>query len=184
MEASVGYMFMALVIAMMMIYVILGSQFESFVHPFTVLMAVPLAIAGSFGFLLLTGMNLDIMAFIGIIMLTGIVAKNAILLVEFTNQQRKKGMDRESALRLAGPVRLRPILMTAFTTIASVIPVLLAISEGGEQRAPMGATVIGGMITATFLTLLVIPCVYSVMDDLTIKIRNLLGQSTAAHIEK
>jgi hydrophobe/amphiphile efflux-1 (HAE1) family protein len=184
MKESFGYMFMALVIAMMMIYVILGSQFESFVHPFTVLMAVPLAIAGSFGFLLLTGMNLDIMAFIGIIMLTGIVAKNAILLVEFTNQQREKGMDRESALRLAGPVRLRPILMTAFTTIASVIPVVLAISEGGEQRAPMGATVIGGMITATFLTLLVIPCVYSVMDDLTIKIRNLLGQSTAAHIEE
>ena len=184
MEESFGYMFMALVIAMMMIYVILGSQFESFIHPFTVLMAVPLAIAGSFGLLLMTGMNLDIMAFIGIIMLTGIVAKNAILLVEFTNQQREKGMDREAALRMAGPIRLRPILMTAFTTIASVIPVILALSEGGEMRAPMGATVIGGMVTATFLTLLVIPCVYSVMDDLTIMIRNLLGKSAAAQLDE
>lgn len=183
-EESFGYMFTALIIAMMMIYVILGSQFESFIHPFTVLMAVPLAIAGSFGLLLITRMNLDIMAFIGIIMLTGIVAKNAILLVEFTNQQREKGMDREAALRMAGPIRLRPILMTAFTTIASVIPIILALSEGGEQRAPMGATVIGGMITATFLTLLVIPCVYSVMDDLTIKIRNLLGKAAASNLEE
>jgi len=132
----------------------------------------------------MTGMNLDIMAFIGIIMLTGIVAKNAILLVEFTNQQREKGMDREAALRMAGPIRLRPILMTAFTTIASVIPVILALSEGGEMRAPMGATVIGGMVTATFLTLLVIPCVYSVMDDLTIMIRNLLGKSAAAQLDE
>ena len=184
MKESFGYMFMAMVIALMMIYVILGSQFESFVHPFTVLMAVPLAIAGSFGFLLLTGLNLDIMAFIGIIMLTGIVAKNAILLVEFTNQQREKGMDREAALRMAGPIRLRPILMTAFTTIASVIPVVLALSEGGEQRAPMGATVIGGMLTATFLTLLVIPCVYSVMDDLTIWLRGHMGHAVAANIEE
>jgi len=182
-QESFGYMLITMIIAMMMIYVILGSQFESFVHPFTVLMAVPLAIGGSFGFLLLTGLNFDIMAFIGVIMLTGIVAKNAILLVDFTNQQREKGMNREEALRMAGPIRLRPILMTAFTTIASVIPVVLALSEGGEMRAPMGATVIGGMLTATFLTLLVIPCVYSVMDDLSIWLQSKLGRATSAGID-
>jgi len=130
------------------------------------LMSVPLAIAGSFGLMLVTGVQLDIFAFIGFVMLTGIVTKNAILLVDFTNQMRRKGLSRDEALRRAGPLRLRPILMTAFTTIAAVTPIALALSEGGEQRAPMGVTVIGGMLTATFLTLLVIPCVYTVLDDL------------------
>lgn len=165
-EESFQYLFYALAVAIVMIYVILGSQFESFIHPFTILMSVPLAIAGSFGLMLVTGVQLDIFAFIGFVMLTGIVTKNAILLVDFTNQMRRKGLSRDEALRRAGPLRLRPILMTAFTTIAAVTPIALALSEGGEQRAPMGVTVIGGMLTATFLTLLVIPCVYTVLDDL------------------
>jgi HAE1 family hydrophobic/amphiphilic exporter-1 len=165
-EESFQYLFYALAVAIVMIYVILGSQFESFIHPFTILMSVPLAIAGSFGLMLITGVQLDIFSFIGFVMLTGIVTKNAILLVDFTNQMRRKGLSRNEALRRAGPLRLRPILMTAFTTIAAVTPIALALSEGGEQRAPMGVTVIGGMLTATFLTLLVIPCVYTVLDDL------------------
>jgi HAE1 family hydrophobic/amphiphilic exporter-1 len=165
-EESFQYLYYALAIAIVMIYVILGSQFESFIHPFTILMSVPLAIAGSFGLMLITGVQLDIFSFIGFVMLTGIVTKNAILLVDFTNQMRQRGMNRDEALRRAGPLRLRPILMTAFTTIAAVTPIALALSEGGEQRAPMGVTVIGGMLTSTFLTLLVIPCVYTVMDDL------------------
>jgi HAE1 family hydrophobic/amphiphilic exporter-1 len=169
-EESFQYLFYALAVAIVMIYVILGSQFESFIHPFTILMSVPLAIAGSFGLMLLTGVQLDIFSFIGFVMLTGIVTKNAILLVDFTNQMRRKGLSRDEALRRAGPLRLRPILMTAFTTIAAVTPIALALSEGGEQRAPMGVTVIGGMLTATFLTLLVIPCVYTVLDDLGIKV--------------
>jgi HAE1 family hydrophobic/amphiphilic exporter-1 len=165
-EESFQYLFYALAVAILMIYVILGSQFESFIHPFTILMSVPLAIAGSFGLMLISGVQLDIFSFIGFVMLTGIVSKNAILLVDFTNQMRRKGLSRDEALRRAGPLRLRPILMTALTTIAAVTPIALALSEGGEQRAPMGVTVIGGMLTSTFLTLLVIPCVYTVMDDL------------------
>jgi HAE1 family hydrophobic/amphiphilic exporter-1 len=164
-EESFQYLFYALAVAIVMIYVILGSQFESFIHPFTILMSVPLAIAGSFGLMLITGVQLDIFSFIGFVMLTGIVTKNAILLVDFTNQMRRRGLSREEALERAGPLRLRPILMTALTTIAAVTPIALALSEGGEQRAPMGVAVIGGMLTSTFLTLLVIPCVYTVMDD-------------------
>ena len=162
---SFQYLIYAIAIALLMIYLILGSQFESFIHPFTIMTSVPLAIAGSLGLLLVTGSQLDIFSFIGLVMLIGIVTKNAILLVDFTNQMRREGMDREQALRRAGPLRLRPILMTAFTTMAAVVPVAMALSEGGEQRAPMAVAVIGGMMTSTFLTLLVIPCVYTLMDD-------------------
>ena len=163
---SFQYLLYALIISIVMIYIILGAQFESFIHPFTILMSVPLAVIGGLGLLLITGKTLDIFSFIGFIMLIGIVSKNAILLVDFTNQERAEGMERDEALRRAGPLRLRPILMTALTTMAAVLPVALAISEGGEQRAPMGIAVIGGMLTSTFLTLLVIPCVYTVMDDI------------------
>lgn len=162
---SFQYLLYAIAVALLMIYLILGSQFESFIHPFTIMTSVPLAIAGSIGLILVTGTQLDIFSFIGLVMLIGIVTKNAILLVDFTNQMRNEGMDREQALRRAGPLRLRPILMTAFTTMAAVLPMALALSEGGEQRAPMAIAVIGGMFTSTFLTLLVVPCVYTLMDD-------------------
>ncbi len=162
---SFQYLLYAIAVALLMIYLILGSQFESFIHPFTIMTSVPLAIAGSLGLILVTGTQLDIFSFIGLVMLIGIVTKNAILLVDFTNQMRNEGMDREQALRRAGPLRLRPILMTAFTTMAAVLPMALALSEGGEQRAPMAIAVIGGMFTSTFLTLLVVPCVYTLMDD-------------------
>lgn len=162
---SFQYLIYAIAVALLMIYLILGSQFESFIHPFTIMTSVPLAITGSIGLLLVTGMQLDIFSFIGLVMLIGIVTKNAILLVDFTNQMRNEGMNREEALRRAGPLRLRPILMTAFTTMAAVVPVALALSEGGEQRAPMAVAVIGGMFTSTFLTLLVVPCVYTLTDD-------------------
>ena len=172
---SFQYLVYALVVSLLVIYIILGSQFESFIHPFTIMMSVPLAIIGGFGLLVVTGKTLDIFSFIGFIMLIGIVTKNAILLVDFTNQERAQGMNRDDALRRAGPLRLRPILMTALTTMASVVPVALAISEGGEQRAPMGVAVFGGMFTSTFLTLLVIPCFYTVMDDLSRVFRKMFG---------
>lgn len=176
---SFQYLLYALLISVLMIYLILGSQFESFIHPFTIMMSVPLAVVGSFGLLLVTGTQLDIFSFIGFVMLIGIVTKNAILLVDFTNQIRARGVGREEALLQAGPLRLRPILMTAFTTIAAVTPVALALSEGGEQRAPMGIAVIGGMMTSTLLTLLVIPCVYTVMDDIGLWVRERFpGMST------
>ncbi|MCC5876033.1 MAG: efflux RND transporter permease subunit, partial [Candidatus Sumerlaeia bacterium] len=173
------YLLIAIMISLIMIYVILGSQFESFIHPFTILMSVPLAAIGGLGLLVITNHTLDIFSFIGMIMLIGIVTKNGILLVDFINQRRGMGLEREEAILEAAPLRLRPILMTAFTTIAAVVPIALAMSEGGEQRAPMGVAVIGGMLTSTFLTLLVIPCVYSLMDDFAMKVRRTIGRYVA-----
>jgi HAE1 family hydrophobic/amphiphilic exporter-1 len=164
-KESFQYLFQALLIAVLVIYMILCIQFESFVHPFTMMLALPLCMVGVFGALLLTGETLNIFSFIGIIMLMGIVTKNGILLVDFANQQRRKGMDKVQAMLTAGPIRLRPILMTASAVIIGVVPVALALSEGGETRAPMAIAVIGGMISSTLLTLLVVPVVYLMLDD-------------------
>ena len=144
---------------------VLAAQFESFIHPFTVMISLPLCLIGAIGALLVTGSTLNIMSYIGIVMLMGIVTKNAILLVDYTNTLISRGRERNEALLEAGPVRLRPILMTAVTTIVAVLPVALAFSEGSEARAPMARAVIGGMATSTFLTLLVVPVVYTVFDD-------------------
>ncbi len=163
---SFQYLGTALVIAIVIIYMVLASQFESFIHPFTIMLSLPLATVGVFGLLLVTGKTLNIFSYLGIIMLVGIVTRNAILLVDYTNQLRARGLGRTEALLQAGPTRLRPILMTAITTIAGMVPVALALSEGGETRAPMAVAVIGGMLTSTFLTLLVIPVVYTLFDDL------------------
>ncbi len=178
---SFRYLLYAVGVAVLLIYMVLSAQFESFVHPFTVLMSVPLALVGGLGMLLVTGKTLDIFSFIGFIMLLGIVTKNAILVVDYANQLRSRGLEREDALKKVGPVRLRPILMTALTTAAAVVPVALFLSEGGETRAPMGAAVIGGMLTSTFLTLLVIPCVYTVMDDLAVWLK---GRFSAAQSDQ
>ncbi len=170
---SMFYLLVALLIAIFCVYIILGCQFESFMHPFTIIMSVPLAIIGGIGLILVAGLSLDIFAFIGFVMLVGIVTKNGVLLVDFINQLRERGMERHEAIMRAGPLRLRPILMTATTTIAAVLPVALAFSEGGEQRAPMGMAVIGGLVTSTLLTLLVIPCVYTILDDMSHLFRHL-----------
>ncbi len=180
-EESIGYLLTALFIAIVLIYVVLGSQFESFIHPFTILMSLPMAIVGGIGFLLITGAQLDILAFIGFIMLTGIVSKNAILLLDFIVQRRAEGLERDEAIRTAAPLRLRPILMTALTTMAAMAPVALAFGEGGEMRAPMGIAVIGGLFSATLLTLFVIPCVYTVMDDFGEWFRRVAGRFAASH---
>jgi HAE1 family hydrophobic/amphiphilic exporter-1 len=130
------------------------------------MLSLPLSFVGVFGLLLLTGNTLNILSYIGIIMLIGIVTKNSILLVDYTNQLRSRGMEKVEAVLQAGPTRFRPILMTAGSTIVAVLPVALGVSEGGESRAPMAVAVIGGMFTSTFLTLLVIPVVYLLLDDL------------------
>ena len=160
------YMSYAMIVAVLIIYMILAAQFESFIHPFTVMLSLPLSIVGVFGLLLITGNTLNILSYIGIIMLMGIVTKNAILLVDYTNTLRRRGMEKVEAVLQAGPTRFRPILMTAGSTIIAVLPVALGMSEGGESRAPMAVAVIGGMLTSTFLTLLVIPVVYLLLDDL------------------
>jgi HAE1 family hydrophobic/amphiphilic exporter-1 len=156
----------ALVIAVIMVYMILASQFESFVHPFTIMFSLPVSLIGATGLLLITGERINIFSLIGIIMLMGLVTKNAILLVDYTITLRKRGMSREEALLKAGPVRLRPIVMTTAAMVFGMLPTALKIGEGSESRAPMAIAVIGGLITSTLLTLVVIPVVYSIVDDL------------------
>jgi HAE1 family hydrophobic/amphiphilic exporter-1 len=162
---SFRYLGLALGLSIVIVYLVLAAQFESFLHPLTILAGLPLAAVGVVLGLALSRLSLDVFSFIGLIMLVGIVAKNGILLVDYTQHLRAQGVPRDEALRRAGPVRLRPILMTALTTAAGMIPVALAFSEGGETRASMGMAVIGGMLSATPLTLLVVPVVYALVDD-------------------
>lgn len=166
-----GGMGLAVVLAIGLIYMLLAAQFESFVHPFTVLLSVPLAATGVILALLLSGRSFGLTAFIGVLMLVGIVVKNGILLVDYTNVLRGRGMERDEALLTAGPTRLRPILMTASAAVLGMLPLALALGKGSEIQAPMATAVIGGLMTSTFLTLFVVPAVYTVMDDLTRKLR-------------
>ncbi len=162
-----GGLGVALALGILFMYVILGIQFESAVQPLVILTAVPMEVIGAFGLLLLIGMPVSIIAFLGILMLTGIVVSNSILLVDYTNVLRRQGMERQQALVQAGTVRLRPVLMTALATIFAMIPVALGLREGGEMLQPLAVTVIGGLTGSTFLTLLVVPAIYSLGDDLS-----------------
>jgi HAE1 family hydrophobic/amphiphilic exporter-1 len=166
MGESFKYMFIALFVAVILVYMILAAQFDSFIQPLTIMLSLPLSVVGAFGGLFLTGKTLNIFSMIGVIMLMGLVTKNAILLVDFANQLRAEGRPLGEALVEAGMVRLRPILMTTAAMIFGMLPVALAISEGGEVRAPMAVCVIGGLITSTLLTLVVVPVVYSLADGM------------------
>lgn len=156
----------ALVLGIFVAYMVLGAQFNSFVHPFTVLLALPFSVTGAFIALKLTGITLNIYSMIGLLLLMGIVKKNSILLVEFTNERRKLGKDVRTALLEACPVRLRPILMTSVSTIAGAVPAALALGAGAETVRPMAVVVIGGMIASTVLTLFVVPAAYSLLARL------------------
>jgi HAE1 family hydrophobic/amphiphilic exporter-1 len=166
MGESFGYMFEALVLAILLVYMILAAQFDSFVQPGIIMVSLPLSVVGAFGGLYLAGMTLSIFSMIGIIMLMGLVTKNAILLVDFANQARTEGESVFDALVKAGRLRLRPILMTTAAMVFGMLPVALALSEGGSTRAPMAVCVIGGLLTSTLLTLVVIPVVYATVDGL------------------
>jgi HAE1 family hydrophobic/amphiphilic exporter-1 len=170
MAESFQYLVFALTLGIIMAYMILAAQFESFTHPFTVLLSMPLALIGAFGALLLFGKTLNIFSFIGLILLMGLVKKNAILLVDYTNVLRERGLSRREALLQAGPVRLRPILMTTFAMIFGMMPIALGIGEGAETRSPMALATIGGLLTSLFLTLLVVPVAYDVLGALQEKI--------------
>ncbi|MDT8286988.1 MAG: efflux RND transporter permease subunit [Elusimicrobiales bacterium] len=157
----------ALILGVIVAYMILASQFNSFVHPVTVLLALPFSVTGAFIALKLGGYSLSIYSMIGIILLMGIVKKNSILLVDFTNHRRRDGgLGVNEALLEACPIRLRPILMTSFATIAAAIPPALGYGPGAETRIPMALVVIGGVFFSTMLTLLVVPCAYSLMSNL------------------
>ncbi len=152
----------ALLLAIILVYMVMAAQFESLIHPLIVLLTIPLAGVGSVAFLLILGIPFNLMSIIGLIMLTGIAVNNAIILVDLINQSRRAGMGLDEAIVYAGRMRIRPILMTSLTTILALLPMLIGIGEGASLRAPMAAAVIGGLISSTILTLIVIPAVYRI----------------------
>ena len=169
-KESFSSLILAFWLGILIAYMVLSSQFNSYLHPFSVLMALPFSISGALITLWIFGQSLNIYSIIGMILLMGIVKKNSILLVDFTNQQREQGLDVKNSLLKACPIRLRPILMTSIATIAAAIPPALAIGPGAEIRIPMAITVIGGVIVSTLLTLFVVPCVYSLFSKMERKI--------------
>ncbi len=154
----------ALLLAVVLIYMVLAAQFESFVHPFTIMLSLPFSLTGAILGLLIAGQTMNIISLIGVIMLMGLVTKNAILLVDYANQLRHQGMPIIDALIEAGAVRLRPILMTTAAMIFGMMPIALGIGSGAEMRQSMGVVLIGGLITSTMLTLLVVPAVYLLIE--------------------
>lgn len=166
MEESIGFAVSALLLAVIFIYMLLGSQFNSFLHPVSIMTSLPLSLIGVFAALFLFGSTLNIFSIIGVIMLMGLVTKNAILIVDFINVAVKAGQERSEAIMNAGRTRLRPILMTTSAMVMGMVPLALGLGEGAEQRAPMAHAIIGGVITSTLLTLIVVPVVYTYLDDL------------------
>lgn len=164
MQESFQSMQFALALAVFLVYIVMASQFESLIHPLVILFTIPLALVGAVLALFVTGTTVNIVAFIGVIMLAGIVVNNAIVLVDLINQLRMQGKDCTDAILEAGAARLRPILMTSLTTALGLLPMALGFGEGSEVRTPMAITVIGGLLVSTLLTLVVIPVVYSLMD--------------------
>lgn len=165
MDESAGYALGALFLAIVFIYMILASQFASFLQPVAIMSSLPLTLIGVFLTLMMFQSTLNMFSIIGFIMLMGLVTKNAILLVDFANQARSSGMERGAALLEAAHVRLRPILMTTLAMIFGMVPLAFGTGEGAEQRAPMGQAVIGGIITSSILTLVVVPVIYTYLDD-------------------
>jgi len=170
MRETFGYIYDAMILAVVFIYLILASQFGSFVHPFAIMLSLPLSLIGVVGMLLLTGDTLNIVSMIGLILLMGLVTKNAILLIDFANNLRRKGMSRDAALIKAGSTRLRPIVMTTLAMIFGMLPLAFEIGAGSEIRAPMARAVIGGLITSSLLTLVAVPVVYSLLDGLSARL--------------
>ena len=175
-KESFEYALQALALAVIFIYMILASQFRSFVQPVAIMASLPLALVGVMLALLVSRSTLNMFSMIGIILLMGLVTKNAILLIDYTNQQRRAGVQRSAALLAAAEVRLRPILMTTLAMVFGMLPLALSTSEGAEQRAPMAQAVIGGVLASTLLTLLVVPVLYALLDDATAR---LFGRSSA-----
>ncbi len=185
MQESFAYAVSALALAIIFIYMILASQFQSFLQPLALMTSLPLTLIGVVLALLMFGSTMSMFSVIGIVLLMGLVTKNAILLVDFAIRAREgfegqPPLDRENALLLAAKVRLRPILMTTLAMVFGMVPLAFALTEGSEQRAPMGQAVIGGVITSSILTLVVVPVVYCYMDDLATWVRRRLGFAPAA----
>ncbi|HKK25146.1 MAG TPA: efflux RND transporter permease subunit, partial [Gracilimonas sp.] len=147
-----------------LVYLVMASQFESLLHPFIILFTIPLALVGAILGLYITGTTISVVVFIGLILLAGIVVNNAIVLIDLINQMRMKGIEKLEAIKEGGKSRLRPILMTTMTTTLGLLPLAIGFGDGAELRAPMGITVIGGLLFSTLLTLVVIPVMYDILD--------------------
>ena len=180
------WMIIAALVAFLLVYMVMASQFESFLHPFVIMFTQPLAIIGVFWALFISGNTFSLPSLMGVVILIGIVVNNGIVLVDFINQlRRREGMPKDEAIVKAGTIRLRPVLITALTTIVGMLPMALSTSQGSEMRAPMAMAIIGGLTTATFLTLLVIPVIYSVLEKVSVKTKQsakkLLGLDTGEY---
>jgi HAE1 family hydrophobic/amphiphilic exporter-1 len=175
-------MLIAMGLGILLIYFVLSSLYESFITPFSILVALPLALTGAFGALFITGKSIDLFSMIGIVMLLGVAAKNSILLVDYTHRLVEEGMERNKALIKACRTRLRPILMTSFALIGGTIPIAIGLNEASAQRTSMGVAIIGGLISSTFLTLLAVPAIFGFVDDfarfVTRKLRSITGAET------
>ncbi|MFT3739600.1 MAG: efflux RND transporter permease subunit [Breznakibacter sp.] len=176
-EESFDSLMFALILAVVLVYMVMAAQFESLLHPFTILLSIPMAGVGVVWLFLATGQHFNIMALIGVVMLGGIAVNNAILLVDAINRNKWAGMDRRSAIVAAGQQRIRPILMTSATTVLALLPLTFGFGESASLRSPMALAVIGGMVTSTLLTLVVIPCVYDLFD-------RILPEAESQHIDQ
>ena len=165
-QESMDSLTFALILSVVLVYMVLASQFESLLHPFTILLTIPLAVVGSVFTFFILGQSFNMMAFIGVIMLVGIAVNDSIILVDRILQLRKEGVDRKEAILQAGQQRIRPIIMTSLTTILALLPLTLGFGESASLRSPMALAVIGGLITSTLLTLVVIPCVYEIFEGI------------------
>jgi HAE1 family hydrophobic/amphiphilic exporter-1 len=169
---TVHYISFTFVMAIILVYMVLASQFNSFIQPLVIMVAQPLAIVGGIGGLWLFGHGLNIFSMVGLVLLMGLVTKNSILLVDLTNQLRREGKNISEALHEACPDRLRPVLMTAFTLILGMLPAALGYGAGADTNGPLAVAVIGGMLSSTILTLLVVPAVYSLVEGGLYRMKN------------
>ena len=167
---SMNSLLLALLLSIVLVYMVMASQFESLLHPFTILLTIPLALVGAVLMFLITGITVNIMGVIGMVMLAGIAVNNSIILVDRIGQLKESGLSLVDAIAEAGQQRIRPILMTSLTTILALVPMALGIGEGSSLSAPMAIAVIGGLFTSTLLSLVVIPCVYYVFESAKVRI--------------
>ena len=165
-QESMNSLLFALMLSVVLVYMVMASQFESLLHPFTILLTIPLAVVGAILLFFITGTTINMMGVIGIVMLGGIAVNNSIILVDRINQLSQAGMELTDAIVEAGQQRIRPIIMTTLTTILAMLPMTFSFGEGASLRSPMAIAVIGGLITSTLMSLMVIPCVYYVLENI------------------
>jgi multidrug efflux pump len=182
-EESGSALLFAFILALVVVYMVLASQFESLVHPFTILLSVPLAVTGALATLLIAGSTLNLFSQIGLVLLVGLSTKNSILLVEYANQLKERGLDAVEAILEAGRIRLRPILMTSVATITAIMPIALGLGAGSASRRPLGYAILGGMLVSTTLTLYLVPVVYILLDGLLARLRSRRGVPALEPVE-